>query len=220
MKRLLLFSFIAISAFAFVGFNAACNVVHGSGKIITEKRVLSGFTAIDAGGAIELEVSQSDSYSVEVEADDNIMPKILTTVENGTLRISMQDKDFDFDKNATVHVKVSMPQISGIELSGASHGIAKNIKTDKLSLEVSGASKFMISGTASELNSEVSGASKLEAKELLADNASVECSGASKAHVHANTSLKIDVAGASKVTYSGSPKVTQASSGASSIAQE
>jgi hypothetical protein len=220
MKRPLLFSFCAISAIIFLSFNASCNVVHGSGKIITEKRALSGFTAIDAGGAIEVEVSQSDSYLVEVEADDNIMPRILTIVENGTLNISMQDKDFDFFNNATVHVKVSMPKISGIELSGASHGIAKNIKTDKLNLEVSGASKLIVSGTASELNSEVSGASKLDAKDLIADNAEVECAGASKAIVHANTTLKIEAEGASKVIYSGSPKVTEESSGASSIAQE
>ncbi|MFI5263202.1 MAG: head GIN domain-containing protein [Candidatus Kapaibacterium sp.] len=218
MKRLLLLSFFAISFIAFVGFNAACNIVHGSGKMASEKRPLTGFTGIEAGGAVDLEVSQSDSYSVEVTADDNILHKITTRVENGTLKIEMPEMDF-FD-NSTVHVKVSLPKLSALELAGASHGVAKNIKTDKLDLEVSGASKMIITGTAAELNTEVSGASKLDAKELITDNAVVECAGASKATVHANTSLKIEAAGASKVIYSGSAKVTEESSGASSIAQD
>ncbi len=218
MKRILLVSFCVISAVIFLTFNVACSIVHGSGKMASEKRTLSGFTAIAAGGAVELEVSQSDSYSVEVTADDNILPKIITKVENETLKIEMPNMDF-FD-NSTVYVKVSLPKLSSLELGGASHGILKDIKTDKLNLEISGASKLMVNGTVAQLNSEVSGASKLDAKELIADNAEIECRGASKALIHANATLNINAEGASRVIYSGSPKVSQETSGASSIAQE
>jgi hypothetical protein len=219
MKRILLFSFCAVSLLFLVGFNASCNGMQGSGKIITEKRALSGFSAIEAGGAIDVDVTQSDSYSVEVTTDDNIMPTIITKVEGETLTIEREDHEL-FNGGSTVHVKISLPKLSALELSGASRGVASNIKSDKLSLEVSGASKLLISGTVSELHSEVSGASKLEAKGLIADNADVECHGASKAHIHANTSLKIAAGGASQVVYSGTPKVIEESSGASSIAQE
>jgi len=200
MKRPLLFAFFALSTLVFLSLNVACNVVHGSGVMAKEKRDVTGFTAIDAGGAMDLEVSQSDTYSVEVQADKNMIHRVLTSVENGTLKIEMSTGDFDFLDNPNVHVKVSLPKISALGLAGASSGIAKNIKSDKLNLEISGASKMIISGTATELISEVS--------------------GASKAIVHANTSLKIDAAGASKVIYSGSAKVTQESSGASSVSQE
>jgi hypothetical protein len=218
MKRILLFSFFALSILFLLSFNVSCIGMQGSGRIISEKRTLSGFTAIEAGGAVDVEVSQSDSYSVEVSTDDNILPNIITKVEGETLHISRQDKDFF--NNSTVHVKISLPKLSAIELSGASRGIANNIKSDKLNLEVSGASRLLMNGTVSELQSEVSGASKLDAKGLIADNVEIECSGASKAHVQANTSLKISAAGASKVVYSGTPKVVEESSGASSIAQD
>ena len=218
MKRILPVSFFALCAIVLLGFSVSCIGVQGSGKIVTEKRALSGFTAIEAGGAIDLEISQSDSYSVEVSADDNILPKIITNVDGETLRI--ERKGEDFFTSSTVHVKISLPKLTAVELSGASEGIAKNITSDKLHLEVSGASKFLMSGKVSELHSEVSGASKLEAKDLVADNAEIECSGASKAHMHATSSLKISAEGASKVLYSGTPRIIEESSGASSIAQE
>jgi hypothetical protein len=218
MKRNLLFSFFTICVIFLLGFNISCTRAQGSGRIITEKRTLSGFTAIEVGGAIEVEVSQSDSHSVEVSADDNILPTIITKVDGDILKIERHEGDLF--NSSTVHVKISLPTLSGLELSGASHGSAKNIKTDKLNLEISGASKLIVSGTVSELQSEVSGASKLDAKGLVADNIEIECAGASKAMVHANISLKINAEGASKVVYSGSPKVIEESSGASSIAQE
>jgi hypothetical protein len=220
MKRILLFTLCVISSVALLSAITACNVVHGSGVMASEKRDLSGFTSIEAGGAVDLDVTQSDSYSVEVTADKSMLARVFTTVENGALKIEMKEGDFDFLDNSTVHVKVSLPKLSSLHLAGASRGIAKNIITDKLSLEISGASKLQVNGTVAQLISEVSGASKLEAKELIAENAEVECLGASKAHIHANTTLKIDAEGASKVVYSGSPKVTQEISGASNIAQE
>ena len=220
MKRILLLGFCVIAVVFFLNSTIACNVVHGSGKLISEKRDLSGFTGIEAGGAIDIEVTQADSYSVEIEADKNLMPHVRTTVESGTLKISTEDMNFDFFDHSTVHVKISMPKLSSFELAGASKGIAKNIKTDKLSLDVSGASKLIVAGTASSVNSEISGASKLEAKDLIADNVEVDCAGASKAYVHANATLKISAAGASNVIYSGSAKVSEESSGASSVERE
>jgi len=218
MKRILPVSFYVFCAILLLGFTVSCVGVQGSGRIATEKRALTGFTAIEASGAIDVDITQSDSYSVEVSADDNILPKIITKVEGETLLIERNGDDFF--NSSTVHVKISLPKLAALELSGASDGTAKNIKADKLNLEISGASKLIVSGTVTELHSEVSGASKLEAKDLVADNAEIECSGASKAHMHATTSLKINAGGASKVVYSGTPRVIEESSGASSIAQE
>jgi len=218
MKRILPFSFFSICAIFLLGFNVSCTRAEGSGKITTEKRPLSGFTGIEVEGAFEVEVSQSDSYSVEVSTDDDVLPKVITHVDGEVLKIEKHETDLF--NSPTVHIKISLPALSALELHGASHGIAKNIKADKLNLEVSGASKLLVSGHVSDLHSEVKGASKLDAKELIAGNAEVECLGASNAFVHANTSLRITAAGASKVVYSGTAKVTEESSGASSIAQD
>jgi hypothetical protein len=218
MKRILLFSTFSAFIILCLILDSACSKVQGSEKLLTEKRTLNGFTAIDASNAIEVEITQSDMYSVEVQADDNIIADVITTVENGTLKIEM--KKGEHFTNSTVLVKVSIPKLTAISLSGASHGAVKQVKAEKLDLLISGASKLIATGDVSELNTVISGASRLDAKELISKDASVECHGASTAHIFANASLKINANGASKVTYSGKAIVTRESSGASIIAQD
>ncbi len=210
---------LVVCSIAFVTYGISVidgNSIKGSGKLVKESRSVTDFTGIEAGGAVKLDVTNSSSYSVEVEADDNLMSYVETKVTHGVLVIGMKD-GYSYN-NSTIHVHVSLPTLHSLEISGASEGTASNISTDKLSLELSGASHLNIDGKASKLTCEVSGASSLKAGDLMAENVSVECSGASSSYVYASSSLTVDASGASKVSYSGNPAdVTRESSGASSI---
>jgi hypothetical protein len=188
----------------------------GSGNLKTEKRALTNFAGVEAGGAIEVSISASADYSVEVTADDNLIHDVETKVKDGVLKIKMDDDDHYM--NATVRVKIGMPKIESLEIHGASDANVSDVKTDKLNIDVSGASKVTIAGTATNAKSEVSGASHLSAASLNVEDLNVECSGASRATVHANNSLDIEASGASNVTYTGTPKsLTKHTSGASDI---
>ena len=59
----------------------------GSGKIVTEKRSLSGFKGVDVGGVFQVEITAGKEFAVEVETDDNLLPLIKTEVNNGVLEI-------------------------------------------------------------------------------------------------------------------------------------
>ena len=52
-----------------------------------EKNEVAAFTSIKTEGAYEIKVVCQQALSLEVEADDNIMPLIKTDVSNGVLRI-------------------------------------------------------------------------------------------------------------------------------------
>ncbi|HNQ14330.1 MAG TPA: DUF2807 domain-containing protein, partial [Pyrinomonadaceae bacterium] len=62
--------------------------VRGSGNIVTQKRDLSGFSKIDAGGAYEIEIVAQKDFSVEVQGDDNLIEFVKTEVHGDTLEIS------------------------------------------------------------------------------------------------------------------------------------
>jgi len=238
MKKLLLLGLFVLTVGAIAATTIACSQIRGSGKIVSEKRSLSGFTGIDAGGAIELQVTQGNNFSVEVQTDDNIMPFVQTTVEDGTLHIFT--KDHSDINETTIIVKVSLPKLESLALSGASKGTASQVNTDDLHLKVSGASKLSLEGTAKKVDITASGASKLsingtavdvackvsgassvKAQEFKAQNVKVDCSGASKSQVYASSTIAIDASGASSVAYSGTATVTsQETSGASSISKE
>jgi len=189
--------------------------VKGSGNIKTETRDLPKFTAVDFGGAIEMEIVAQKTQSVEIETDDNILPLITTEVKGDTLYISNQQK---INWHSRVKVRISVEDLNSLDISGASKTVATNIKSDNFKLNVSGASKVKLEGEAASLDADASGASRIEADNFKAAKVSAHASGASKVLVFATESVRAEASGASNVTYSGNPKsVSKNSSGASSI---
>lgn len=219
MKKLGLIVFvIALSIGLF--FATGCNVgnlgsVQGSGNAKSEKRNVSGFKQIEAGGAVTLEIDAQKDFSVELEADDNLLPLIKTEVSGDTLKISTEDR---ISSKTKIIVKISMPELTSLDISGASGAVVSNVKTDSLKLEASGASKIKISGEANNLESGANGASGIDAEGLTVNDADVVASGASNITVSAANNLKADASGASTILYTGEPKnVEPTSSGASSV---
>jgi hypothetical protein len=190
--------------------------VRGSGVIKTETRDVPKFTSIDIGGAADLEVTAQKSQNVEIETDDNLLPLITTEVKNGTLYISNTEK-ISWNRGG-LKVRISVDQLNGLDLSGASKANVTGIRSDSFKLKASGASKVTLAGEASALDIDTSGASVVSAENLKSAKADVDASGACKVSVFATENIDADASGASRITYSGSPKsVNKKSSGASSV---
>jgi len=217
----LVIGFIAASASSFGRLNTGgmfhfnFGGVKGSGNVVTQARDLSDFHAVEVSNAIQVEITAQKDFAIEVQADDNIAPLVRTEVSGGVLRISC---DKHFSASTPVRVRVSAPDIDGLDVSGASNVSLAGVKNSDLKVEVSGASKIRVDGATSELNVEASGASKVDTSALAAEACTVSTSGASNATVNAVSTLQADASGASHINYSGAPKnVVKKSSGASSI---
>jgi len=192
--------------------------IQGSGTSKTETRNVIGFTKIDASNAVNVEVAVGSSFAVEVQADDNLLANIKTEVSGDTLKIYSEDR---ISSKTRINVKISMPTIEGLEISGASSANVAGVKANSLELKASGASKIKIDGEAKTLEADASGASSIDAEKLKVEDADVEASGASNATVSAVNDLDLNASGASKISYLGEPKnIKQDSSGASSIKQK
>lgn len=212
MKKLLFFVAIACLLVACGDITG----IKGSGTAKTETRSVSGFKEVKARGAINLDISIGPEYSLTIEADDNLLEHIQTDVSGGALVIESRNERIN--PKTKINVKVTMPELVDLEISGASTGKASGVKTDKLGLEISGASKVTIDGEVRELNATASGASSINAEGLKTENADADSSGASSITVNATGDLKANASGASSVTYVGDPKsLKQNSSGASSV---
>lgn len=199
----------------FLSFSVNFGGEKGSGNIVSEKRIAAGFSAIDVGGVFEVEVVAQKDFSVEVEADDNLLQYIKTEVRGETLEISSEKR---LSTKNPIRVRIGAPDIENLQVSGASKVSLVNLKNDSLKVDASGASKIKIDGETKNLDVELSGASRLDAENLRAENATVDGSGASNASINVSGDLKADLSGASKVTYSGNPKnLEKSTSGASSV---
>ena len=200
-------------------FNFSINSgVSGSGNVISEKRDVVDFQGIEVGGVFQVEVIAQKDFSVEVEADDNLLPLIKTEVSGGILRLGTEE---GINTKNTIRVRISAPNIENLEVSGVSKVSLDNLSNENLQIDSSGASKITVAGETQNLTIDVSGASKIDAENLKTENASIDASGACKVSVFAVNELKTDASGASSIIYSGSPKnLTKKTSGASSIKEK
>jgi len=196
-------------------------------KIVTEERQLAAFSAIDAGGAVEVILQTGASQSVKVVAEAGVMDKIITEVNNEILYISSKDLKL---KNNSEETKVYVTaealkaltahgatDITGeslieaaefaLDASGAS-SVKLNLDVDRIRSKVSGASDVTLSGRAREHNIHVSGAGSLNAKSLVTEQADYMVEGASDAFLNVTGNLTGESKGASEVKFIGNPKTS------------
>lgn len=189
--------------------------IKGSGNVTTQTRDVRDFEGIDVSGVFQVEITAQKDFAVEVEADDNLIPLIKTEVRGGVLHIETEER---VSTENGLKIRISAPNVNDIDASGSSKVSATAIDNDQLQVHTSGASKINLSGETAKLSIDVSGASQIVAENLQAETVDVDASGASCVSVFAAGELRTDLSGASKVTYSGSPKnVYNKTSGASSV---
>lgn len=201
-------------AFALFACNLADAQVKGTGAARTEARAVGGFTSVSAGGAVALTITVGGATAVSVTADDNVLPLIRTRVKGDRLIIDSTD---GYSPKTPVTIAITTPSLAALGLSGATTASATGLTGDRFALDLSGASKATLAGTAAAITIEASGASDLDATKLAAQDATVAASGASQVRLAVARGLTVEASGASAVDYWGAPQVTKATSGASRV---
>lgn len=117
MKRIInLSALIAIVGLTGCYYNGPC--IDGSGPVIVETRPATEFVAVSNTGSFEVYVTQSDSFYVEVKAQENLLQFIETYVSGHTLIIRTKDVTC-LKSGAPMVVHVSMPRIEALNLTGS-----------------------------------------------------------------------------------------------------
>jgi hypothetical protein len=214
--------------------------IDGNGNVTTEKRTINGdFTKIDVSRGLNVELEQSKSYFVEVEADENLHQHITTKVENGTLIIT-SDENIDNAESRTIRVK--MPLIASVETSSGSNVSGKNIflgsyikvrassgseidvevEIDTVDCESTSGSTITVKGKALKLTTASSSGSNINAERLMVNNVTSEATSGSSTGVNPIVSLNAKASSGSSVNYKNSPKktLTKEESSGGSVSQE
>lgn len=191
----------------------------GSGTAKTETRNVSGFTGVTFSGIGTLNIAETGTESLTVSADDNLLPRLTSTVANGTLTLGVKPGNAIHPTKPIVYT-LTVKNLNNMTLSGAGTVKATNITTNALNVLLSGAGNMTISGSAPSQTALVSGVGNYNARNFPTDTAQMTISGAGNATITVNKSLTAIVSGAGSVTYYGSPtQVTKTISGVGSVKQ-
>jgi hypothetical protein len=97
-------------------FDGPC--LEGTGPIVSQVREIDGFSTVINTGSFEVQVSLSDTFGVEVEAQENLLSIIETYVSGNSLVIKTKSGTC-IGHASPVQVHVSLPSVEGLELSGS-----------------------------------------------------------------------------------------------------
>lgn len=229
---------------ALVIFLAGCDEEHrqsGSNNMISEKRSVSGpFTKINASTGIEVEIRNADVPDIKVEADDNVLQDVQTSVSNGTLTIRIKEES-SFN-NTHVRVYVSAPKINSITASASavveiknklttdgeldletssSANIGGEVDAPSVSANASSGSEMKISGRTRNFNAEASSGASVRAFELLSENTVANASSGASLDAFASVSFDGNASSGGAISYRGAaPTVKKQESSGGSMHKE
>ncbi len=158
--------------------------VKGNGNVMTETRNLdASFHSIKAAEGLDVYLTQGNSESVKVQADENLHDIILTEVKDGVLHIHT---DENIARSSAQKVMVEFDDIRKITSTSGSDVFSTNtIKTDRLELKstsgsdmeleidaesvvckATSGSDLRLSGTTNRLSAESTSGSDIKAAKL------------------------------------------------------
>ena len=228
---------IAPAAPALAGsFSWSGNTVKGSGTLQKQIRALAHFDTIELGMPGHVELRLGDSESVSVETDDNLLPLIETSVENGILKIHATRRNAALAPSA-LHFVVQAKNIERLKVGGSGSISAAGLRGDKLQFDVGGSGSIEVQrlqakavkvaiggsgnfkgdGATEQLSVAIGGSGGVEAGKLAAGTVQASIGGSGTAVVWARQTLAASIGGSGDIEYYGDPQLSRSVHGSGSV---
>ncbi len=187
----------------------------GSGVVVNETRNVSDFNEVAFTGIGTLYITVGDEELLEIEAEDNIIPRIVTEVQGDRLEISFDSENWESLIRPTEPIRyfLTVRSLEEVNLSGLGDVQIKDLNNDRLVLTLSGAGRVKADGVVNALVINVTGAGSYDGSDLESEGIDVNLSGAGSATVWATEFLDVNITGLGNVRYYGEPEVRKTVTG-------
>jgi hypothetical protein len=191
--------------------------VQGSGIVISESREVEPFREIDLAGIGTVVVDVTGTESLTIEAEDNIMPELRTTVSNGTLHLEPRRS---IDPTVDIIYTVTAATLDSVTISGSGDIVVTGADSSDFHVGISGSGAVSATGSIDNgLEVNISGSGEFDGEDLVASEGQIDVSGSGDAVVNVTDQLSISISGSGTVEYIGSPSVEVDKSGSGTITQ-
>ena len=207
--------------------------VRGNGNVqIEERTVNQTFTAIKATEGLNVYLTQGNSESITVEADENLHELIITEVIDGVLKIHTTE---NIGKSTVKKVMVSFKDISAITSTSGSDVYSTNtisanhlnlkstsgsdmkldVNTSILECKSTSGSDLKLSGKTEKLIAEATSGSDIKASNLMAKSSQVKATSGADISVNTSKELTAKATSGGDIRYYGNPEKVNKKGGVS-----
>ncbi len=211
------------------------NGVQGKGAAKTETRTARDFHAVEAKIPGNIEVRVADNYAVEVQAQENLLPLLVTEVINGSLHIYFKENVSNADD---LLVRISGPSFDELSVSGSGEmdvlsplsgnelllaiGGSGSIRLPEANMQIlncsiAGSGDVEVGGKSKEAFYEISGSGDIMAKKLIAETGKANIAGSGSITCNMTEWLKANIAGSGDIYYAGAGSVETSVAGSGTV---
>lgn len=215
---------------------ASCNIdfgVAGNGNVQTEQRTVNGsYNEIDISRGLDVYLTQDETESITVQADENLHDIIKTEIDGNVLKIYTEE---NISFSEAQKVMVSFRSVSKISASSGSDvystntfnaesirlvtesgsDMKLNINAQTIDCSSSSGSDLKLSGTAIHLMAEASSGSDINASDLNVERSRVKASSGADITVNTSKELHASASSGGDIKYRGNPEKVEKTDGVS-----
>jgi hypothetical protein len=137
------------------------NSIYGNGVTGTETRAAGAFDKISSFGNFNVYIIQDTTYSIEIEAEESIIPYVLTGVINNTLVIKSRD-NYNLRNNFPINITVRTPGVEKVLLAGSGDIECDSMNVRDLNCVISGSGNILMDVIVKNLETSISGSGHIE----------------------------------------------------------
>ena len=201
---------------------------------------LDGFTGIELAVPGNLQLTQSNHYSVNIDASARALEIIVVEISGDNLVIRTKRGENLRSRDGKIKIHVTMPTIKHLGVAGSGNINSSNpIRTESLSVRVAGSGNINVPlSEISSLNAKVAGSGDItllgetmaqdasvsiagsgnvKAREIVFSEAQAKVTGSGSIYINVADNLTSRVAGSGDIIYSGNPLVDTKISGSGSV---
>ena len=194
------------------------NAIKGNGDLQLDKRQVSGVTALNVSGPMQVEVRVGSAAGLEISGDSNLLSLVQTQVNGDTQKIWIDEK---FNSNNPIRVVYTVPALTEVTSNGSGRMMVSGFNGGSFAVKNYGSRSINLDGRVTRLDITNSGSGSINALGLMSSDAKVNVQGSgslSLGTVNGNE-LNVSVNGSGSVNASGNVRNLVANTHGSGSAQ-
>ncbi len=163
------------------------NTLRGSGQLVTEQRAVRDFDRISITAIGDVNLTQGESETLLIEADDNLLPYIETRVENGTLILGLTEeaRDLNIRPSKPIRFNLTIINLASLSIPGSGDIYSAGLKLDNLTIDIAGSGHAQLDALeANFIRIDIGGSGVVNIDSLFANRIDVGISGSGEVRVY------------------------------------
>jgi hypothetical protein len=217
---------------------SSCQKINGKGDTISETRTVTSYNGIELSMSATVYYTQGETFSLEILAQENLMPYIQTEVKGDNLVIK-EKNGVNLGKHDPIKIYITAPDVNYVAISGSgsinvtgpwtessvSASIdgsgdiqVENMMAANFTITISGSGNVKVnSGTVNYENLSIDGSGNIDLRYLESDTTFAKISGAGDIYVKVIRFLDATIDGSGNIYYYGTPVISTHISGSGNI---